>query len=92
MPCLVAIFAFCTPRFVLFLVWLFSHYLDRAYQSILWPLLGFFFMPLTTLAYAYAINSNGSVTGAYIFLVLLAALVDLGILGSSEHSRRRRSA
>jgi uncharacterized membrane protein len=55
----------------------------------LWPVLGFFFMPLTTLAYAWAINANGSVAGGYFVVVLLAALVDLGVLGGSSQSRRR---
>jgi hypothetical protein len=57
----------------------------------LWPLLGFFFMPLTTLAYAWAINSGGSVQGLYLVVVVLAVLMDLGLLGSGEASRRRRA-
>jgi hypothetical protein len=92
MPCLVAIIALITPRIVVLCVFLFSGYLGRAYHTILWPLLGFVFMPLTTLAYAYAINSNGSVSGGYFFIVLLAALCDLGVIGSGEASRRRRAA
>jgi hypothetical protein len=45
-------------------------------------------MPLTTLAYAFAVNSNGSVTGFYQVLVVVAVLVDLGLIGGSEVSRR----
>jgi hypothetical protein len=90
MPCLVALVALLVPRVTLFFVWLFSDYLHRAYQTAIWPVLGFLFMPLTTLAYAYAINSNRSVNGIYFFLTLLAALIDLGLLGSGEAGRRRR--
>lgn len=90
MPCLLAILALITPRIVLFFIWLFSDYLSDAYQTWIWPLLGFIFMPLTTLAYAFAINSRGSVSGIHFFLVLLAALIDLGVLGGGEASRRRR--
>ena len=92
MPCLVVILALLMPRVVLFCVWLFSGYQGRAYHTMLWPLLGFFFMPLTTLAYAFAINSNGSVSGFYLVLVLLAAIIDLGLIGHGETSRRRRGA
>lgn len=84
MPCLVAIGALIFPRLVLVLIWLFSNYLGRAYETVLWPVLGFLFLPLTTLAYAFAINSNGSVEGWYLGAVVLAVLIDLGIIGGSR--------
>ncbi|MDX2152694.1 MAG: hypothetical protein SFV54_18275 [Bryobacteraceae bacterium] len=90
MPCLVAILALAFPRVILALVFLFSNYLQRAYQSWIWPLLGFLLMPLTTLAYAWAVNSYGGVEGVGLVAIVVAVLIDLGILGGS--SRRRRSA
>ena len=63
MPFVIGCLALTAPRLTLFLVVLFSDYIGRAYQTTAWPLLGFFFMPLTTLAYAWAINSHGSVDG-----------------------------
>ncbi len=90
MPCLIAIIALGFPRIVLLCVWLFSHYLDRAYQTWLWPLVGFIFMPLTTLAYAWAMKTYGSVSGFPFFIVLVAALIDLGSLGGGRHASRRR--
>ncbi len=90
MPCLLGALALAFPRVVLFLVFLFSDYLGRAYPSVLWPLLGFLFLPLTTLAYAWAINSNRSVEGFYLVVVVLAVLLDLGLLGGGEASRRKR--
>lgn len=89
MPCLVALLALLAPRITIILVVIFSDYLGRAYHTILWPLLGFFFLPLTTLAYAYAINSHGSVDGWRLALVALAALVDLGLIGGGAASRRK---
>jgi len=90
MPCLVVILALIVPRVTLALVWLFSNYLGRAYQTVIWPLLGFLFMPLTTLAYAWAVNSaGGSVTGGYLVVVVVAVLVDLGIIGGGGKARRR---
>jgi len=77
------------PRLALVLVWLFSDYLGTAYETVLWPLLGFFFMPLTTLAYAWAFHyGGGSVSGIGLVVVVLAFLIDLGLLGTSESSRR----
>jgi hypothetical protein len=49
-------------------------------------------MPLTTLAYAFAMNhNNGSVHGVYLMLVVVAVLIDLGIIGGGGASRRRRA-
>jgi hypothetical protein len=90
MPCLLGCLALFFPRVAIVLIWLFSDYLGRAYDTVLWPLLGFFFLPLTTLAYAWAINSNGSVNGLYLVVVIVAVLVDLGLLGGGAHSGRRR--
>ena len=78
------------PRFALALVFIFTNYLGRAYDTMLWPLLGFFFMPLTTLAYAWAVNTQGSVTGIYLVVVVVAVLMDLGLVGGSGASARRR--
>ncbi len=89
MPCLVGVIALVFPRLVLALIWFFSGYLGRAYETVLWPLLGFLFLPLTTLAYAFAINSNGSVEGIYLVVVVIAVLIDLGIIGGGRASRRR---
>jgi len=90
MPFIVGCLALSAPRFAIVLVVIFSNFIGRAYQTVLWPLLGFLFMPLTTLAYAWAINSRGSVAGFHMVVVVLAVLLDLGLVGGSA-SRRRRS-
>ncbi|MBX3359717.1 MAG: hypothetical protein KF745_14955 [Phycisphaeraceae bacterium] len=81
MPCLLGLLAYFFPRVVIILIFLTSNYLAKAYQTVLWPVLGFLFMPLTTLAYAFGMNSNGGISGLYLVLVVLAVLIDLGILG-----------
>jgi hypothetical protein len=88
MPCCVGCLALATPRFAIILVVIFSDYIGRAYDTVLWPLLGFVFMPLTTLAYAWAINANGSVDGGYLAVVIVAVLLDLGLIGGSSRARR----
>jgi len=88
-PFVVGCLALSAPRFAIVLVVLFSNYIGRAYQTTLWPFLGFLFMPLTTLAYAFAINGHGSVEGMYLVVVVVAVLIDLGLVGGSASGRYR---
>jgi hypothetical protein len=91
MPCLLGCLALLTPRIVLVLVFLFSDYLAQAYDTWIWPLLGFIFFPLTTLAYAFAVNqTGGNVSGVYVIILVVAVLVDLSMLGGGGHLGRRR--
>ena len=46
MGCLVALVALISPRLALFLLWIFSDILSRAYDSWIIPLLGFFLLPV----------------------------------------------
>jgi hypothetical protein len=90
MPCLIGLTALVFPRLAIILVVIFSDYIGAAYQTTIWPLVGFFFMPLTTLAYAWAINSTGSVSGFQLIIVVIAVLIDLGIIGGgASHPRLR---
>jgi len=77
--CLAALFALISPRLALFFIWIFSDLLSRAYDSWVLPVLGFFLLPWTTLAYAvmWDVGSNG-VHGFEWFIVILAFLFDLG--------------
>jgi hypothetical protein len=90
MPCLIGLLALVCPRVAIILVIIFSDYLGRAYETWIWPLVGFLFMPLTTLAYAWAINARGSVEGIHLVVVVVAALIDLGIIGGGASSRQVR--
>ena len=88
MPCLLVVLALLTPRLALVLLWLFGTVLQTAYGTILWPLLGFFFMPLLTIAYAYAVTTGGGVQGIWLVIVIVAALIDLGVIGGSRWKKR----
>jgi hypothetical protein len=92
MSCLVALLAIGFPRVALVLVFLFGGYLDRAYETFLWPFLGFLFMPLTTLAYAWAINTGGSVTGFRLAVVVLAVIMDTGLIRAGKRRLKRSSS
>ena len=63
MPCLLLILVLAFPRIVLVLMFLFSNYLTRAYHGLILPLLGFIFVPLTTLAYAWMVNTGQPIAG-----------------------------
>jgi hypothetical protein len=89
MPCFIGCLALSMPRLAIVLVVIFSDYIGRAFDTVLWPLLGFVFLPMTTLAYAWAINSRGSVDGLHLVVVVLAVLMDLGMIGGSSRARRR---
>ncbi len=92
MPCLIGLFALGMPRLAIVLVVVFSDYIGRAYQTTLWPFLGFLFMPLTTLAYAWGINSYGAITGWAVWLMALAVLLDLGLSPFSVLKGRKKRA
>jgi hypothetical protein len=87
MGCLLGCLGLILPRAVLVVMWI-TDYLDKAYESVAWPLLGFLFLPLTTITYAWVINSHGEVQGLDTVLVTLAVLADLGVFSSSRASVR----
>jgi hypothetical protein len=93
MGCLVALLALISPRLALFGIWLFSNLLSRAFESWWLPLLGFFLLPWTTLAYAvmWSIGSGHHVSGFEWFIVALAFVVDLGSVGNSRRAGRAKS-
>jgi hypothetical protein len=82
--CLVVALALLTPRFVMVLLWLFSDYLSHAYGTWVWPLLGFFLLPTTTIAYAIAQNEFGGFRGWGAVITVLGVLFDLGLLGGAR--------
>jgi hypothetical protein len=91
MACCLGCIALAMPRLTIVLVVAFSDYIGRAYETFLWPFVGFLFMPLTTLAYAWAIHSRGSVAGLQLVVVVVAVLIDLGVVGGSARARRREA-
>ena len=90
MPCIVVLLVLLAPRVVLVALWLLTDYLSRAYDGFILPLLGFFFMPITTLADAWVQNDmGGRVEGLGLVLIIVAVLLDFGALGFGERHRRR---
>jgi len=90
MPCLLLLIVLAFPRLVLILMFLLSNYLTRAFHGLLLPVLGFIFLPLTTITYAWIVNSHKPLDGAYLLILIVAVIIDAGGLGGGEWHRRRR--
>ena len=90
MPCLLLILFLAFPRIALLLLFIFSNYLQRAYHGLILPLLGFLFLPLTTLAYAWMVNTGQPITGVNLLILIITVVIDLGGIGGGEYHRRSR--
>ncbi|HXE52622.1 MAG TPA: hypothetical protein VN541_06370 [Tepidisphaeraceae bacterium] len=90
MPCLLVIFALGFPRLALFLIWLLSDWIGSAFETKIWPLLGFFFFPYTTLCYLWAsLATHHRINGGWVFLIVFGVLLDLASSGSARRRKRR---
>jgi hypothetical protein len=89
--CLLTLFGLITPRLVMVVLWLFTNYLSRAFETFIWPLFGFFFLPTTTIAYAIAQNSFQGLRGVGLLIFVLGVLLDFGLIGGGARGRRARS-
>ena len=80
---------FLSPRFILFLVWLFDYTrFHLVFPNFLLPLLGFIFLPWTTLTYFLVYSpALGHLTGWGWFWIVLAVLADLASYGSTRYRR-----
>ncbi len=90
MPVLLVLLGWFFPRLVLFFVWFFAPGpLEHIFGGSPWWLLaGFFFVPLTTLVCAFFFDPlTGSVVGAGWIAVMVAVLVDFGVIGGSARYR-----
>jgi hypothetical protein len=91
MPCLVVIILLGFPRLALLVIWLLSGWAQSAFATRIWPVLGFFFFPYTTLCYMWAANStNHHIDGIWIFVVVAGVLLDLAASGSAKRRKRWR--
>ena len=91
MPCFFVLLMLCFPRLVLVLMWFFSNYLQRAYHhELLFPILGFFFAPITTIVYAWEVNNHMPLEGINLLWLVIAVLIDFGGIGSGARHQSRR--
>jgi hypothetical protein len=86
--CLFALIAAGAPRLALILIWLFTNWIGRTFDSFVVPLLGFIFLPLTTVI--YILVSPGGLTPIELIFVVVGVILDLGSYGGGAYGRRRR--
>ncbi len=91
MGCLLALLAAISPRFVIFLLWVFSDRLTIAFRSGWEGVLGFLFLPYTTLFYALVYAPGKGVDSFGWVIVALGVLFDLSSLTFGSRARRRRA-
>jgi hypothetical protein len=90
MGCLVFLLALLLPRVAMVLIFLFTQWFSAVFETWLLPLLGFIFLPYTTLAYMGAMLNAGEVTLGWLILIILAVLADVAHWGGGYRTHRRR--
>lgn len=63
------------PRVTTLILYFFTRWFDGVFSTMLWPILGFIFMPYTMLWYSAVVNWNGGQWGAFQILVLVIAVI-----------------
>jgi len=92
--CLIVLIGAFAPRLALFLMWILTDQLSRAFESFWLGLAGFVFLPFTTLFYALAYAPIAGVSGFGWILVAFGVLLDLsnwfgsGRYGPEEYRTR----
>jgi hypothetical protein len=89
MCCLFTTLVLFGPRLGILIWWLIDPVRwNLAFPSFLWPLLGFLFLPWTTIVYV-SVGINGLSWFDWVWLAI-ALLVDLGSYGGGAYGNRNR--
>lgn len=86
MPLLLAILALLAPRVGIVLLWLFTTWFDGLFSALLWPILGFIFLPTTLLWYTVVMHWFGGVWSPWAIVGLIIALI-IDVSPAREHRR-----
>ncbi len=77
MPILLFIAALFVPRLIVAGLWLFTNWFTGVFDSLLWPVVGFLFAPLSLLWYTFVIHTWGDWGALQIVGFVVALLIDL---------------
>ena len=89
MCCIITTLALLGPRFAIIVWWIANPgRWDRAFDTVLWPIIGFFVLPWTTLAYV-AVQPQG-VEGFDWFVIVIAVLADVVMWSGGGYGNRER--
>jgi hypothetical protein len=90
MPCLLVLLILAFPRVVLLAMYFLTDYITRAYHDLLLPILGFIFLPITTIVYAWMVTHKMPLEGTNLIILIVAVVIDAGGLGGGAWHRSRR--
>jgi hypothetical protein len=85
-PCILALLALLTPRLLIALLWFFTMWFRGMFDNLLWPILGFVFLPTTLLWYSAVQRWFG---GQWTLWPIVGLVIALMIDISPASSRRR---
>lgn len=89
MPCLFAIFALAAPRLVILVLFFFTRWFNGIFQSLLFLILGFIFLPTTLLWYTVVVHWFG---GQWTLWPVIGLILALAIdVSPASHRRRARA-
>lgn len=89
MCCWLAVLAMVGPRVTIILWWFLKpSYFSSTFTTILWPLLGFLFLPWVTLI--YLLVAPGGINGFDLIWLGVALIVDLSAYGGSIYNHKNR--
>ena len=86
MPCFVALLALLTPRLLIALLWFLTTWFQGMFPTLLWPILGFLFLPTTLLWYSAVLRWFG---GQWTLWPIVGLVIALMIDVSPASGRRR---
>jgi hypothetical protein len=77
MGCLFLLLMLISPRLGIIVLWAFTNYVSKAFDTWIWPLLGLIFLPWTTLLYILVAAPVGNISFWGWLFVLLGLLMDV---------------
>ena len=89
MPCFLVVIALMAPRVLIAVLWFFTNWFRGMFDSLLWPILGFIFLPTTLFWYAAVQHWFGGVWSTWpIVGLVIALMIDV----SPASGRRSRAS
>ena len=92
MGCLFVLITMLSPRLGIIVLWLFTDYVTRVFDSWIWPLLGLIVLPWTTLMYILVAAPAGGITFWGWMMVGLGFILDLSSIAQSYANRNQATA
>ena len=79
-----------SPRLAFIFLWIFTDLVTRAFDSWIFPLVGFIFLPFTSVIYVLMYNPTDGISMWGWVVIVIAFLFDLGSYAGSAYSNKER--